>query len=103
MTTLNTAANEQMREKARLLLSKALVKIHPEGVIVRTDLNEAAAEVLAVALQEAHAAGRQEILDRLPSDEERRDWIYNWTMAAHAPSALDMFVWLKSRLTGESK
>lgn len=103
MTTLKPDANEQMREKAEKIVDEWDEWLQSAVNTDHTELHRKVLEAKIVdALTEAHADGRQEILDRLPSDEEMHDWIHNWTMAAHAPRALDMFVWLKSRLTGES-
>jgi len=102
MTTLNTAANEQMREKADAFYEAcALVPdcplYEPEEWNLQVDdfIN-----ALAKAFQEAHAAGRQEILDRLPSDEELLTWCRTELSADHA-DAENTRDWIASRLSGE--
>jgi len=118
MTTLN----EQMREKAKELLvefmkdaptcdypeesidgGKLLEEIHAER------LQEELGIRIATALTEAHAAGRQEILDRLPSDIEIAE-AYDAKRAAvggrgntiHMMAGwIEAYREIKSRLTGE--
>lgn len=89
--------NEQMREKAEKLIDHVIaVGWEADGQIIE-------------ALQEAHANGRQEILDRLPSDIEIAE-AYDAKRAAvggrgntiHMMAGwIEAYREIKSRLTGE--
>lgn len=104
---LKPDANEQMREKAQHIIREKCFAsriMHLDDVIRVEDL-------IVAALQEAHAAGRQEILDRLPSDIEIAE-AYDAKRAAvggrgdttHMMAGwIEACRYLKSRLLGEGK
>lgn len=110
MTTLNTHANEQMREKAQLVFAdlpfdgKEMMLTGKARVVLESRILN--------AIREAHAAGRQEILDRLPSEDEVNkisvpvcERMLKLNLGEY--TATHNGVWaafdaIKSRLTGES-
>lgn len=98
-------ANEQMREKAAQINISYGCWDNPGNKDAQRLI-----DVIAEALQEAHAAGRQEILDRLPSDIEIAE-AYDAKRAAvggrgntiHMMAGwIEAYREIKSRLTGES-
>lgn len=101
--------NEQMREKAQLVFTdlpfdgKELMMTGRARIVLESRILN--------AIREAHAAGRQEILDRLPSDIEIAE-AYDAKRAAvggrgdtiHMMAGwIEAYREIKSRLTGESK
>ena len=95
--------NEQMREKA-----DEIVSTYGEHDGSPSECFQLLESLIASALLEAHAAGRQEILDRLPSDEEieKARWldiglIVNGKKEKSSNSWTSACEWFRKRLMGE--